>query len=44
MYQHLHIVSHIAIITELHGRLLSSPYKDSADVEELGAMLGIQAS
>lgn len=37
--QALRIVSNIALITDLHGRLLSSPYGQSTDVEELGAML-----
>ena len=29
----------IAIIVDLHGRLLQSPYKDKSDVRELGNML-----
>ena len=40
VYQYLHIVSHIGIITELYGRLLNSPYQHSTDVEELGVMIG----
>ena len=37
--QGLRIVSNIAIITDLYGRLLNSPYAESTDVEELGTML-----
>jgi hypothetical protein len=39
VFQDLHIVSNIAIITDIYGRLLATPHGKSADVVELGERL-----
>ncbi len=37
--QDIHSVTNIAIVTDIYGRLLKSPYRESADVRELGEIL-----
>jgi tetratricopeptide (TPR) repeat protein len=37
--QDIHSITHLANLVDIHGRLLSSPYKADAEVQELGEML-----